>query len=296
MSQILVLAVILLATLLSGTTQAVQSNNLPREYVISQRGVFTAGGLVALQLAPKTALSLDNVRVPMIDGFAIIGFDRDSPRVAQIDFHHEDGHRFRVLQTVVPRQFETQYIEGVAARYVTPPPEMRTRLVAEAAQKRVARAHITLHDGVKNWVQSWWQERTIDAFGWPLAGGRSETNRITGVYGSRRFFNGKPRRPHYGIDIAAPSGHAVVAAADGQVRLAESDMYYEGGLIFIDHGLGVTSAYLHLGSIAVRAGDMVARGDAIGTVGGGGRSTGVHLDWRIFWQGRHIDPMLVLGQ
>ena len=102
-----------------------------------------------------------------------------------------------------------------------------------------------------------------------------------------------PRRPHYGIDIAAPAGTPVKAPAAGRVSLASPDMYFEGGLIFVDHGLGVTSVFMHLETLAVMVGDKVSQGDIIGTVGSTGRSTGPHLDWRMYWTDRRIDPALL---
>ena len=117
-----------------------------------------------------------------------------------------------------------------------------------------------------------------------------ESNRISGVYGSQRILNGKPRQPHYGIDIAAPKGTPVVAPADAVVRLAESDLYYTGGTLILDHGHGLSSAFLHLATVDVRVGESVRRGQKIGTVGSTGRSTGPHLDWRINWFDRRIDP------
>jgi murein DD-endopeptidase MepM/ murein hydrolase activator NlpD len=132
--------------------------------------------------------------------------------------------------------------------------------------------------------QTWFAE----PFVWPVEG------RISGVYGSQRFYNGEPRRPHFGIDIAAPRKTPVRAPASGRVSLAETDMYFEGGLIFIDHGLSVTSVFMHLDSVHVAVGDIVQQGDVIGRVGSTGRSTGPHLDWRMYWQQQRVDPALLV--
>ena len=126
-------------------------------------------------------------------------------------------------------------------------------------------------------------------FRWPLVG------TVTGVYGSQRILNGEPRRPHYGIDIAAPAGTAVVAPAPGIVALAEPDLFLTGGTVMIDHGHGLTSVYLHLASLSVAEGEQVAQGDALGTVGATGRATGPHLDWRVNWFGTRLDPALLAG-
>ncbi|MEM7570036.1 MAG: M23 family metallopeptidase, partial [Pseudomonadota bacterium] len=109
------------------------------------------------------------------------------------------------------------------------------------------------------------------------------------------ILNGVPKRPHYGIDLAAPRGTPVKAPAGGVVTLAEADFWDEGGLIFLDHGHGMQSAFLHLNEVSVKVGDVVAQGDIIGTVGSTGRSTGPHLDWRVNWGKVWIDPQVLLA-
>jgi len=117
---------------------------------------------------------------------------------------------------------------------------------------------------------------------------------ITGVYGSRRVYNGTPGRPHYGLDIAAPTGTEVYAPAPGIVRLAHDDMFYSGGTLIVDHGQGVSSTFIHLSEVIVTPGQRVEAGDLIARVGATGRATGPHLDWRINWFEVRIDPDLVL--
>ena len=129
-----------------------------------------------------------------------------------------------------------------------------------------------------------------DHFIWPATG------RISGVYGSRRILNGEPKWPHYGVDVAGPVGTPVIAPAGGIIRLAQDDFYYEGGLIILDHGFGVTSAFLHLHSVDVAVGDRIEQGQQIGTIGSTGRATGPHLDWRMNVNGVRIDPQLLVGE
>ena len=117
---------------------------------------------------------------------------------------------------------------------------------------------------------------------------------ITGIYGSQRIYNGTPGRPHYGIDYAAPSGSKIFAPAPGIIRLSESDLFYSGGTIILDHGYGISSSFLHLSQVLVEVGDRVNFGDVIGLVGSTGRSTGPHLDWRMNWFDVRIDPEIVL--
>ena len=129
---------------------------------------------------------------------------------------------------------------------------------------------------------------SVDGFDWPVRG------RISGVFGSQRILNGKPRAPHYGIDIAAPKGTAVLAPASGRVTLV-MDLYYSGWTILVAHGLGLNSSFLHLDQVAVSTGETVQRGTLLGWVGSSGRSTGPHLDWRLDWQGRRLDAALIAG-
>ena len=121
-------------------------------------------------------------------------------------------------------------------------------------------------------------------FQWPVEG------RISGVYGSQRILNGIPKRPHFGIDIAAPAGTPIRAPAVGLVTLAADDHYYTGGTVILDHGHGLTSAFLHLQEVRVAPGQTVAQGEVIGTLGATGRATGPHLDWRINWFDQRLDP------
>ncbi|MGY0583956.1 MAG: M23 family metallopeptidase, partial [Paraglaciecola chathamensis] len=125
-------------------------------------------------------------------------------------------------------------------------------------------------------------------FIWPAQGP------ISGVYGSQRVLNGQPKRPHYGVDVAAPTGTPVYAPADGVVTLFVPDMYYSGGTMIIDHGLGVSSTFLHLSKGLVQVGDNVKQGQLVAEIGATGRVTGAHLDWRMNWMNVRIDPALLV--
>ena len=126
-------------------------------------------------------------------------------------------------------------------------------------------------------------------FIWPVTGP------ISGVYGSQRVFNGQPRDPHLGVDIAAARGTTVVAAADGTVSLAGPDLFFNGNAMILDHGLGLTTVYAHLDTFAVKQGERVKQGQAIGKVGATGRVTGPHLHWGANWAGVGVDPQLMVG-
>ncbi|MDG2495488.1 MAG: M23 family metallopeptidase [Alphaproteobacteria bacterium] len=253
----------------------VQARELSSDFVKSQSGKFSQGGLVVLQLTEGTKVSLNGAALPVVDNYTVLGFGRDAKLRQEIAFTRgkKSAH---VPLTLTKRRYSIQRIDGLPPTMVTPPEAAMARIIAQGKLKRQARA------GLRR------EADFSQSFRWPVKG------RISGVYGSQRFYNGEPRRPHFGIDIAAPRGTQVVAPAPGKVTLAEPDMYFEGGLIFIDHGLKVISAYMHLDSLNVKVGDQVAAGDVIATVGSTGRSTGPHLDWRMFWGGARIDPALVV--
>ena len=117
---------------------------------------------------------------------------------------------------------------------------------------------------------------------------------ISGVYGSQRILNGKPKWPHYGIDIAVKKGTPIKSSGTGVVTMAENDLYYTGGTIIMDHGHGISTIYSHLENVMVNVGDLIKQGDIIGTVGSTGRSTGPHLDFRVNWFQTRLDPMTVI--
>ena len=118
--------------------------------------------------------------------------------------------------------------------------------------------------------------------------------RISGVYGSQRILNSKPRSPHKGIDIAAPLGTDIIAPSSGVIKLSEDDMFFTGKTIIMDHGLGLISIFAHLEEINVNVGDKINRGEKIGTVGMTGRASGPHLHWVIYLNETSVDPMSVL--
>ncbi|XBQ16397.1 MAG: M23 family metallopeptidase [Oceanicaulis sp.] len=244
---------------------------------IACAGEHRQGAALICRTAPGAEVTIGDVTATASeDGWVVIGHDRDAPAETTLRVAHEGAVYERTVE-VEQREYDIQRIEGVPQQYVSPPPETLERIRREGRIK--ASAYTSL----------WERPGFAEGFVMPIEGGR-----LTGVYGSQRYYNGEPRRPHYGIDIAAPGGTAITAPAPGVVTLADPDMYFEGGLIFIDHGQGFTSAFLHLSEVDVEVGDVVEQGQRIGAVGAGGRSTGAHLDWRIKWRGRYIDPAAVV--
>lgn len=241
------------------------------------RGDLRQGGLLIGSGAAGATVTLDGrlLRVSPAGRF-IIGFSRDAKPSADLQLRWADGRLEQRRLAIQQRRYQVQRIDGLPAKMVTPPAAVIERIMRENKWIKAARQI----DSPEPLFLSGWQ--------WPAIG------RISGVYGSQRILNGKPRQPHYGIDIAAPKGTPVVAPADAVVRLAESDLYYTGGTLILDHGHGLSSAFLHLSTVDVRVGESVRRGQKIGTVGSTGRSTGPHLDWRINWFDRRIDPALLV--
>ncbi|MCR9255855.1 MAG: M23 family metallopeptidase [Alphaproteobacteria bacterium] len=243
------------------------------------KGRSTQGGFLVGKTDPGNVVMLDGDSVPVGPaGNFVIGFGRDYKRVAEITVRSPNGTEQTLREPITPRTYDIQEITGVPQKYVTPPEEALARIAQDIQQVKVARSKMT--------PVAWFE----GGFGWPVYG------TITGVYGSQRVFNGEPRRPHFGIDIAAPEGTPVTAAADGIVTLAHEDMYYSGGTVIIDHGYGLNTTYLHLSRLAVSEGDIVRQGDPIGAVGATGRSTGPHLDVRLNWFQERLDFRLAAGE
>ena len=115
--------------------------------------------------------------------------------------------------------------------------------------------------------------------------------RLSGVFGSQRILNSKPRRPHYGIDIAQKKGTPVIAPSSGKVKLVDYGMFFTGNTIVVDHGLGLMSIFAHLEDIFVEEGQKIKIGEKIGSVGMTGRATGPHLHWGIYLEKKPVDPL-----
>ena len=230
------------------------------------------------QVVPGTALTLGKRQIRVSpDGWFVIGFNRDEKPNVVLEVSPANGDREQIIVHVEARKYDIQRIDGLPAEKVTPPAEELARIQRENALIGQAR----LHD----------EPRTdfLSDFDWPVVG------RVSGVYGSQRILNGKPKRPHYGLDIAAPDGTPVKAPAPGIVTLVHEDMFFTGGTVNLDHGHGVTSLFIHLSKIHVEQGERVEKGVVIGEVGSTGRATGPHLHWGMNWFRVRLDPALLVG-
>ncbi len=266
----------LLKTLVTaaGASLALMSN----AWALDIEGIWQQGGLVKGHVSPGAKVEFAGEAVHVTkEGNFIVGLGRDASPTVVLTVTDAAGvtenHEFSVQQ----RKYQIQRIEGVQAKHVTPPASVTARIQAEAAQ--VWKARQTFSDRLD----------FLTAFEWPLKGP------ITGVYGSQRYYNGVPRSPHYGVDIAAATGTPVTAPAAGVVSLAHDDMYYSGGTLILDHGYGLFSTFIHLHKILVEPGQQVEQGQLIAEVGASGRATGPHLDWRLNWFSERLDPQLLMA-
>ena len=210
------------------------------------------------------------------DGYFVFGIDRDRKFDLSI-FKIKDGKKEKIIKKVLKRKYNIQRIDGLEESKVTPPESVYKRIKEENNKIGKARA---INSSLLFFK---------DKFIMPVDG------IISGVYGSQRILNGKPKWPHYGIDIAAKQGTMIKSSGSGTVTMAEDDLYYTGGTIIMDHGHGISTIYSHLETVMVTVGDKINQGDVIGTVGSTGRSTGPHLDFRVNWFQTRLDPMSVIN-
>ena len=249
--------------------------NIEDTKVILQ-GDFIQGGLVKGKINRDLDVKFkEKVLRKTSDGSFVIGFGRDHPKEANLYVFVNENWILKKLD-IKQRKYKTQVINGLEKKMVNPPKSFWDRIKKE---NKVIKKVRSLDSNV---------DFVFQKFTWPAQG------IISGVFGSQRILNGKPKRPHYGIDIAAKQGTKVVTPTDSIVRMAEKNLYYTGGTIMLDHGHGVTSVYSHLSSIDVKVGEKVSKNQKIGEVGSTGRSTGPHLDWRVNWFDQRLDPLLLL--
>ena len=240
-------------------------------------GDFQPGGLLWGRVAPETSLAFSGVDVPVLaDGIFLLGLGRDAPETHELEIDDE----LTCTIDIKRREYRISRVEGVPQRTVTPPEEQLARIRAERQRVRSAKA--------KRVQRQDFLEAVKAGLDWPVTG------RISGVYGSQRFYNGKPGNPHYGVDVARPTGTPVLSPGPGVITLAEPDLFYSGGTVILDHGYGLSSSFLHMSRIDVSVGDEVQTGDPIGAIGATGRATGPHLDWRMSWFNQRIDPQLLV--
>ena len=244
---------------------------------IEFKGKFLQGHYIIGITDPSAKIIIDKKKVKVSNnGYFVFGIDRDRKFDLTIT-KIIDGKKEKIIKKVLKRKYNIQRIDGLEESKVTPPESVYKRIKEE--NNRIGEARAINSDLLF----------FKDQFIMPVEG------IISGVYGSQRILNGKPKWPHYGIDIAAKQGTMIKSSGSGVVTMAEDDLYYTGGTIIMDHGHGISTIYSHLETVLVSVGDIINQEDIIGTVGSTGRSTGPHLDFRINWFQTRLDPMSVIN-
>ena len=242
-------------------------------FAVTFDGKFIQGSFILGKTKPESEVFIDKKKVKVTtDGYFAFGLSRDRNNDVIITINNK-----KIIKKVFKREYKIQRIDGLEEKKVTPPEEVYERIKRE--NKWIGEARAINSD------LTFFKKKFIK----PLEGAI-----VTGVYGSQRILNGKPKWPHYGIDFAADKGTEIRAMLDGIVTLAEPDLFYTGGTLIFDHGHGISTLYMHMEKILVKKDQKVKQGDIIGTVGSTGRSTGAHLDVRLNWFGVRLDPATVL--
>jgi len=245
---------------------------------VELNGKFIQGHFIIGKTDPSSKVKIDKKQIRVSkDGYFAFGLaiDRKYDVVITIE---KNGVKEKITKRIQKRKYNIQRIDGLEENKVTPPEEVYERIKKE--NKLIAKARAV--DTSLNYFKDKFIIPVDDAI-------------ITGVYGSQRILNGKPKWPHYGLDFAQKEGTPVKAMINGTVTLAEPDLYYTGGTLIFDHGHGISTLYMHMNEIFVKKGQKVEQGEVIGTVGSTGRATGAHLDIRLNWFDVRLDPATVLN-
>lgn len=242
------------------------------------------GGVVAvpLELASATppVAHYDHRRVMVVrhngDWVALVGIPlATSPGKHRLHVRPAGKPARTYAFTVRDKHYRAQYITLKNTHMVNPTKRELQRIARESTRIKAALGH-------------WSDTVTVDRpFLLPVKG------RLSSPFGLRRFFNKQPRKPHSGLDIAAPRGTPVRAPAAGRV-VETGHYFFNGNTIFLDHGQGLVTMYCHLHRIDVEPGDWVPRGERLGTVGATGRVTGPHLHWSVSLNRTMVEPLLFL--
>lgn len=242
------------------------------------KGEWEQGGLLIGKAAPGSKLSFEGQSLKLSDdGRFVIGLDRDAKPEVELRITPPGGVAIVETHDVAKREWDVQALTGIEPKFVDPPAKVQKRIAAEQVIIKRARTRDTAIDDFAT------------PFMWPAKG------RISGVFGSQRVLNGKPKSPHYGVDVAVPVGTPLVAAAGGIISLAEPDLYFTGGTVFIDHGHGLQSVMVHMSRLDVKVGDRVEQGQQVGLSGATGRVTGPHLHWGLYWFEQKVDAQKHTG-
>lgn len=210
------------------------------------------------------------------DGQFILALGRDAEPEIEIILKGKMGSEIYHFN-VAPVKWHTQSINGVPPRKVTPSKADEVEIIRE--QQEVRRALASMDTQRQDWRKG---------FIMPVQG------RVSGSFGNQRIFNGVPKSPHSGMDIAVAQGTPIKASGDGKVLLGGGNYFYGGNMVIIDHGMGLQTIYMHLQEAKVKAGDNVKQGEIIGLAGKTGRATGPHLHWGASLNNIRVKPQALL--
>ena len=251
--------------------------------IASPEQALVPGGIAIMGLknyTPDTRITFDNRKATVFrqddEWYALAAIPLRA-RPGSYDFKIQQDGSTRVSKVEVrDKKYQEQHLTIKNKRKVNPNEQDMQRITSERALKQAAKNH---------WSDSYPDMDLI----WPVSG------KISSIFGLRRFFNEQERNPHNGLDIAAPEGTDVRAAADGTV-IETGDFFFSGNMVYIDHGQGLISLYAHLSRIDVKPGDVLRRGDILGAVGQTGRVTGAHLHFAVMSNGVLFDPIYLLPE
>jgi hypothetical protein len=243
------------------------------------RAQLEQSGYLIARVQPGSKVFMDRKRIWVgTDGLMVAGFDREAPKTVTLGVCPSGKACTEWPLAIKLRTYVTQKVTRVPPNKVEPNPQEEAVIAADNIATAAARKTAIGAAGDS--------EAFVKGFALPIAGVPT-----SGVFGSRRTYNGQERSWHKGHDLAAKTGTPVHAPARGTVRLAR-ETFMSGNLIMLDHGGGVTTVYAHLSRMDVKPGDVVKPGQIIGKVGTTGRSSGPHLHWGVYWQNVPLDPML----
>ena len=235
-------------------------------------GCFCEGGVILGKIKKSDSIKIGNKKLDIFDnGEFIFAFGRKHNSQVIISYNN-----VKKTYAVKKKKYKIERISGLPRGKVEPSKKDLERIRVD--QKKII--------GSKKIGEF---EKIFDEkFIMPVDG------RLTGFFGSQRILNEKPKRPHYGIDIAQKKGSPIIAPSSGKVKLVAKNMFFTGNTVILDHGLGLISIFAHMDEIFVSEGQYIEISEKIGSVGMTGRATGPHLHWGIYLEDTPVDPLTIL--
>lgn len=248
--------------------------------LLDPTATLAQGGLLRGAIVPiNGVLTLDGAPLATAaDGAFVVGFDRDAPASATLRLTLPDGRFAERVLALAPGGWRIENVDANPTGGAASSADYQRRRSGELEQINAARRTPVVSDG--------WRQAFV----------RPASGRISGRFGAQRVYRGQPGSFHTGTDFAVPTGTVFVAPADGVVTLAAAAPFtLEGNLLIVDHGMGLSSAFLHCSRLDVRVGDVVRQGQPLGLTGATGRASGPHLHWGMKWNAARIDPEKVVA-